>query len=131
MVSPWRNVACSAVVCMLAAMTSGCGDGGVQERLDLAKQTVQTALDTWKRGEQAALLKAGPTPIEFFDDDWERAAKLIEYEIVKTYMETDGTPRCAVGLTVQYGKKPPAKVRATYQLVNKENRIVIGRDPFS
>ena len=92
---------------------------------------MKTALDSWQRGEKAAALKSGAAPIEFSEDHWERKARLIEYEISKTYAETDGTARYSVGLTVQYGNKPPERVQATYQIVNKDNKIVIARDPFS
>lgn len=116
---------------VLVMAFSGCGDGGVQQSLDAAAQPVRTSLDTWKRGEKTGTLIAGPVAIEFFDDHWQRSARLVEYEVIKTYMETDGTPRCAVRLVVQYGTKPPEEVRVTYQLVTKENQTIIARDPFS
>lgn len=97
---------------------SGCGDGGVQQSLDAAAQSVRTSLDTWKRGEKAGTPIAGPVAIEFFDDHWQRSARLVEYEVIKTYMETDATPRCVVRLVVQYGTKPPEEVQVTYQLTS-------------
>ena len=109
----------------------GCGDGGAQQKMDAAMQSVQASLDTWKRGEPVASLTTSATPIEFFDDDCERSARLVEFEIKKIYMETDGTARCAVGLVVQRGNKPPEQVQVTYQVVNKDNKTVIARDPFS
>lgn len=109
----------------------GCGDGGAQQQVDAAAKSVQTSLETWKRGEPVASLKTSPTPIEFFDDDCERAAKLVAFEIKKTYMETDGTARCAVSLVVQHGAKPSEQVQVTYQVVTKDNKTVIARDPFS
>lgn len=110
----------------------GCGDGGVQQKLlDQAQQSVETSLDTWKRGEQPASLLAGSQAIEFFDDDWNRSVSLVEYTVHSTYLETDGTPRCAVDLVLKTGDQPPEQVRVTYEMVTKENRLIIARDPMS
>jgi hypothetical protein len=123
-----------AAVMLLGAVLfvfSGCGDGGAQQKMDAAMQSVRTSLDLWKRGERVGTLKTSPTPIEFFDDDCEKSARLVQFEIHKTYMETDGTARCSVGLVVQHGDKPPERVQVTYQVVTKDNKTVIARDPFS
>jgi hypothetical protein len=56
---------------------------------------------------------------------------LLEFQITKTYMETDGTARCAVSLMVQHGEKSPERRQVTYQVVTKDNKTVIARDPFS
>jgi len=120
-----------AIQGVLVSALCGCGDGAAQQQLDLATQAVQAGLDAWKRGEKAATLKASPAAIDFFDDDWQGSARLVEYEVLTTYLETDGTPRCAVRLVVQRGTKPPEEVQVTYQLVTKENETVIARDPFS
>jgi hypothetical protein len=109
---------------------AGCGDAQSQQELDLATRSVQVALDAWKRGEMADNLKGQSTPIEFYDDDWQKGAKLIDYQIDQTYRETDGSPRCAVTLTVQHGDRASAAVKVTYQ-VNTKPKIVIARDPFS
>ena len=115
-----------AIGCTLA----GCGDGELQQELEVAKESVQAALDAWKRGESVAALKARATPIEFHDDDWKRAARLIDYEIGPVYRETDGAPRCAATLTVQHRGRKALPAKVTYQ-VNLKPKIVIARDPFS
>ncbi len=110
----------------------GCGDGGAQQKLmDDAQKSVETALDVWRSGEKPASLLTGPQAIEFFDDDWNRSVKLVDYSIHLTYLETDGTPRCAVDLVLKTGNKPPESVRVTYEMANKEDRLVIARDPMS
>ena len=108
----------------------GCGDAEAQKQLDLAKQTVQSALDTWKRGESAETLKTGTNPVEFHDDDWQKSARLLEYELLNVYPDTDKLPRCAVRLVIQHRKQEPAVLKVTYQIVTTP-KIIVGRDPFS
>ena len=116
---------CTVVCC-------GCGDGGAQQKLmDEAQASVETALDAWRSGEKPASLLTGPQAIEFFDDDWNRSVTLVDYSVHLTYLETDGTPRCAVDLVLKTGEQPPEKVRATYEMANKGDRLVIARDPMS
>lgn len=122
----------AVVSLVLLFACSGCGDGGARQKLlDDTRRSVETALDTWKRGEQPAALLASPQAIEFFDEDWNRAVSLVEYTVHQTYTETDGTPRCAVDLVLKSGNEPPKQIRVTYEMVNKENRRIIGRDPMS
>lgn len=115
---------------LLLLAVSGCGDSAQQKKLDLAQQSVTTALETWSRGERSTALQTASPPIEFHDDDWNLGAKLIEHRITKTYIDTDGQPRCAVELKVQHNGKEPLEVRATYQVL-VEPKIVVGRDPMS
>lgn len=125
----WPHV---LVATVLTLACCGCGDGGAsQKALDEARLSVETALDAWKRGEKPASLLTGPRAIEFFDDDWNRSVSLVEYSVHSTYLETDGTPRCAVDLVLKNGDQPADKIRVTYEMANKDNRLVIGRDPMS
>ena len=110
----------------------GCGDGGAQQNLmEEAQASVEAALDVWRSGEKPASLLTGSRPVEFFDDDWNRSVKLVDFSVHTTYLETDGTPRCAVDLVLKKGDQPPETVRVIYEMVNKDNRLVIGRDPMS
>lgn len=120
------------VLPVLALTFSGCGDGGAQQKmLDDAQRSVETSLNVWKRGDKPESLLAGPQAIEFFDEDWNRSVSLVEYTIHSTYLETNGTPRCAVDLTLKTGDQPPEQLRVTYEMVTRENRLVIARDPMS
>jgi len=125
----WPQVLVSFVLTLACC---GCGDGGTQQKLlDDTQQSVATALNAWKRGETPASLLAGPEGIEFFDEDWNRSVSLVEYTVSATYLETDSTPRCAVDLVLKTGDRPPQQVQVTYEIVTKENRVVIARDPMS
>jgi len=120
------------VLSVLTFACSGCGDGGVEQKLlDDAQRSVEMSFDRWKRGDEPASLLDGPLAIEFFDEDWNRSVELVEYTIHSTYLETNGTPRCAVDLILKTGDHPPEQLRVTYETVTKENRLVIARDPMS
>jgi hypothetical protein len=128
-----RAVRLQFVVALLLTLACcGCGDGGAKQKLlDDAQRSVETSLEAWKRGEKPASLLDGPHGIEFFDEDWNRSMSLVEYTVHATYLETDGTPRCAVDLVLKSGDQPPEQLRVTYEMVTKEQRLIIGRDPMS
>lgn len=112
----------------LVALAAGCGSESQQD-LDLVRDSVEAALETWKKAERGDALMSRSPPIEFHDDDWQRGARLIDYELTKTYRDTDGAPRCAVTLSIQSrGKSKTIKV--TYQATTS-SKIVIARDPYS
>lgn len=110
-------------------VVTGCGGEG-QKKIDFARTTVQRALETWQQGGTRAQLLEAQESIEFYDDDWERSAKLADFKIRKTYLESDGTARCAVTLTVKYGKRKPVVVNCTYQIVTEPN-VIAARDPMA
>jgi len=125
----WSQVLVSFVLTLACC---GCGDGSAQQKvLDEARTPVETALAAWKQGAKPASLLTGSQAIEFFDEDWNRSVSLVEYTVHTTYLDTDGTPRCAVDLVLKNADQPPEQVRVTYQMVTKENRLVIARDPMS
>lgn len=115
---------------LLVVPAWGCADTEGQKRLEFAQQTVQTALQAWQSGASAEQLQVGASPVEFHDDDWQLSAKLVSFELLKTYHDTDGLPRCAVKLTVQSQNEEPREVRVTYQMVTTP-RVIVSRDPFS
>jgi hypothetical protein len=128
---PTKNLMmrCSGFL-LACVMLAGCGNNENQQKIEFASLTVQHALETWKQGGKPVELLSETVPVEFYDDDWDRSAKLLDFEIRQTYMESDGTARCAVSLTVKYGKKAPVQVKCTYQIVT-EPKIIIGRDPMA
>jgi hypothetical protein len=115
---------------LVSLIFAGCGTNEGQKEIEFASATVQHALETWQQGGTPAKLLEEPVPVKFYDDDWERSAKLIDFEIRQTYMESDGTARCAVTLTVKYGKKKPVIVKCAYQIVT-DPEVIVGRDPMA
>jgi hypothetical protein len=116
------------VLVALVTLASGCGSESQQD-LDLIRDSVVAALETWKKADRSDTLKSRSPAIEFHDDDWQRGARLIGYELTKTYRDTDGAARCVVTLSIlSRGKSKTIKV--TYQ-ANTSTKIVIARDPYS
>jgi hypothetical protein len=129
-----RSVTFAPLLLMFVVALSciGCGNTSARQKLmDEAQQSVEAGLEAWKRGEKPASLLSLAQAIEFFDEDWNRSVTLVDYKVQQAYLERDGTPRCAVELTLQVGAKPPKQTRVTYELVKKEDRLVIARDPMS
>ena len=125
---------CPAALVALALTLACCGCGASKaerEQLDGIQQAVETALGAWKLGEKPESLLTAAQAIEFFDEDWNQSVSLVEYAVHQTYFETDGTPRCAVDLVLKAGDRPPTQLRVTYEMANKNNRLVIARDPMS
>jgi hypothetical protein len=116
-----------AAACLALA---GCGKAELKRQLGLATESVEAGLEAWKQGASAQTLTTRSTPIEFHDDDWQQSARLIDYEVVSAYHETDGTPRCAVLLTIESGQGEPRQLKVTYQVLT-EPKVIIARDPFS
>jgi hypothetical protein len=119
-----------SVVWVVLLALAGCGNSAEQELLDQARSSVEKGLETWKRGQQADSLMAAPESIEFFDDDWIKGARLSNFRLVRTFIDTDGLAKCAVELTVQVGSDSATSQAVTYQVVKKPH-IVISRDPFN
>jgi hypothetical protein len=46
-----------------------------------ARAALETALDTWKRGESPQTLKDRTPPIQFADLNWDKGARLLAYEV--------------------------------------------------
>ena len=118
------------VVLVTLLCSAGCGDREAEQKMDFANSTVKSALEFWQQGGKPEELMTGENPVEFHDDDWDVGAKLIEFEIRQTYMDRDGTARCAVTLKVQRGKKAPVDVRCAYQILTVP-KVMVGRDPMA
>jgi hypothetical protein len=73
-----------AVALIAVALLAGCG--GVRPRAapldeNLARTSLKTALDAWKKGDSPAALKDGSPSIVAQDPDWVGGARLLAYEI--------------------------------------------------
>ena len=93
-------------------------------------------MNAWKQEQSppttpAIVVNIGTTPVEFFDEDRQTGAKLIEYQLLAVYIDPDQTARCSVELSLQRTNGVAEKINVTYQVVSKEQKVVIARDPFS
>jgi len=123
----WRlSISFLTVLCV-----SGCGAAPApQHDLELVRRCVETGLNSWQRGEKLAPLKSDAAPIEFHDDDWKVGVALNQFDLVNTYVDRDGLPRCSVVLTVKRQNGKVERKEVTYQILPGE-KYTIARDPYS
>ena len=88
----------------LAALTaSGCSRGFDNAPVDasLARETLQAAMESWKKGEKVDALQNASPPIYVIDMEWQGGSILKDYEIVGPGEEKDAHLMCRVKLTVR------------------------------
>ena len=125
-----------AVAVLLIATVAGCGKSDDAQKMATAKESTEAAMNAWKQEQPppttpAIVVNVGTTPVEFFDEDRQAGAKLIEYQLLAVYIDPDQTARCSVELSLQRTNGVAEKINVTYQVVSKEQKVVIARDPFS
>jgi hypothetical protein len=134
-----RRRAGLAALCAVASLAffmalSGCGGGSSlpQETLDRARQSIETALDVWKKGGSPAQLGSLSPPIVMTDPDWNPKAgqRLLDYEIKKVEGKQGEYARCWVKLSLQSRQGKKADRDAVYE-VSVGPKILIGRDAFN
>jgi hypothetical protein len=117
------------LTCVLVLISCGCFDDGAQGQLEFIEQKVRAGLECWQAGSKPETLNVGDAPFEFFDEDWNRGAKLLSFEIRQTYFDSSKEPRCFVSLKIQRGKKPATEVECNYKILT-EPTVIVGRDPM-
>jgi hypothetical protein len=111
-------VAVGIVLCLFASGCSGGGPGRVDA--PLARQSLQTVLESWKNGDQPRALQDRSPKIVVQDVDWEAGRALVDFEIVGAGKFDDANLRCPVALTLK--EKSGRKVK-------KQVRYVVGTSP--
>jgi hypothetical protein len=116
---------------LLAALAFGCSrrHSFSQADLDRARTALQTALDSWKKGEMPERLRALAEPIEFAEEGPRNGLRLLDFQIVDDRHTDAQTIRFTVKLTVQDRRGRREQREATYA-VGLKSPIVIGRDPY-
>lgn len=103
------------------ATVVGCGGPTAKDYVPeqgLARQGLEAALASWKKGEPLATISSLRVPVNVIDERWRAGKKLESFEIVS---ETPGDPH------------PKFTVRMRLAKQNKDeetNYIVTGRDPI-
>jgi hypothetical protein len=114
---------------LLAA--AGCSSGPVHTPVGAgkARETLRTALESWKRGDRADALQAGSPPIYVIDAEWQAGAKLVEYQVTGDGQEKDAHLLCPVQLTV---REPGGKVvrREVTYVISTAPNLTVSRKLF-
>jgi hypothetical protein len=110
-----------ALVCVLNA---GCSKGPqkagpVDERL--ARQCLNAALESWKKGEAIGELRNGSPSVVVQDMDWKTGYALVAYELTGEDRTDDCNLHCPVTVTLRDPKGKEVSKKVTY---------VIGTDPI-
>jgi hypothetical protein len=116
------------LVFVSAALFSGCGQAPSLVDLDAARAQVDNGLRAWKQGQEFGSLESGPTPMRFFDTDWQTGWKLLTYEIKEVTAGDNATGRVQVSLSVQNeeGKRIDKDVIYVFDKTN----LAVARDPY-
>ena len=110
-----------------ALLGSGCSSGINNEPVDaaVARDTLQKALESWKKGDKVDALQQASPPIYVIDMEWQGGATLKEYEIVGAGEAKDAHLLCKVKLTVRGpGGGKEVKKEQTYVISTAPNLTV-------
>lgn len=78
-----RHLSLTLALASTLLSSSGCGGGSVPIPSDQtqARQTLDSALESWKKGETVEAMKTASPSILVSDSKWERGAKLSKFEV--------------------------------------------------
>lgn len=121
------------LVCILGGViASGCSKGFDNAPVDvsLARETLQKALDSWKKGDKVDALQSATPPIYVIDMEWQGGSALKDYEIVGPGEAKDAHLMCQVKLTVRApGSGKETKKEQTYVISTAPN-LTVSRKVF-
>ncbi len=118
-----RLLICFAFVNL--ALSSGCKS---KDDLPKSRSVVETALNSWKNGEDPKLL--ANQNIEMTDPDWAAGAKLLDFTVKDASSQPQQGPRVIVVLNLQdrAGRKKESEI--AYEVIQSGKQSKVGRDAF-
>jgi len=111
----WRGSAITA--CAAVALLLGCsGEGGRAAPVDAsrARETLRTALESWKKGDKIDALKTASPSIVVQDFDWMGGQSLVNYEVAGDGKDDDANLRIPVKLTLRTPKGKEVQKSVSY-----------------
>jgi len=94
-----------------------------------ARETLRTALDSWKKGDAVDTLQSANPPIYVIDTEWQGGAKLVEYQLASNGDEKDAHLFCPVQLTVREPGGRVSKRDVTY-IISTAPKLTVSRKLF-
>ena len=79
-----------------------------------AREVLQAALESWKRGEPPEALRKRSPPITVQDMDWEAGSRLVDFRVVGAGQSEDANLRCPVRLTLRDPQGRATEKSVTY-----------------
>ena len=113
------------------AVVTGCSGGSKAAAVDApkARQALETALESWKKGTQPDELKNGSPPMTVQDLDWMNGLKLMDYQIDENIKDEDANLRIPVKLTLKDTKGKEIKKQVRY-VVGTSPSVTVFRELF-
>jgi hypothetical protein len=118
----------SAIVALFTV--AGCGRKNVPSDASLARQSLTTALESWKAGDPPSKVRELSPPITMVDPAWEAGKKLESFEVVGPETDDGANLICPVKVVCkdQQGKTFTAEIK---YVVGTHPVITIFRDRSS
>jgi hypothetical protein len=123
----------AALICgLFGIIASGCSRlPGPNEPVnaDKARDTLKTALESWKKGDPSTALEKASPPIYIIDPDWQAGAKLTDYEILGPGEEKDAQLYAKVRLVLRDASGKDSKREVTFMIATAPN-VTVARKIF-
>lgn len=99
----YKGLFACIVGALVGAIASGCSRGFDNAPVDtsLARETLQKAMESWKKGDKVDALQSATPPIYVIDMEWQNGGALKDFEIVGQGEAKDAHLICPVKLTVR------------------------------
>jgi hypothetical protein len=113
-------------------IVSGCSKGFDNAPVDtaLARETLQKAMESWKKGDKVDALQSTSPPIYVIDMEWQGGSTLKDFEIVGSGEAKDAHLLCQVKLTTRApGTGKETKKEQTY-IVSTAPNLTVSRKVF-
>jgi hypothetical protein len=116
---------------VLWVFATGCTAGYHNEPVDASKarETLETALESWKNGNPSDALQSLSPPIYVIDIEWKGGAKLKDYKIGDDDDEKDAHLFCPVTLTLESEGKKEVKKQVIY-IISTAPNLTVARKVF-
>lgn len=114
-------------------IAAGCSGGGGPRNAPVdeakARDTLRSALDSWKRGEKVEQLQSASPPIYVIDPDWQSGAVLRDYQLVGEGTAMDANLSCPVRITVRVPGRGETTREVTF-IVSTAPNLTVSRKVF-
>jgi hypothetical protein len=120
-----------AVCGLVVTFGLGCSQGfnNAPVNADKARETLRTALDSWKKGDKVDALQSASPPIYVIDMEWQAGAKLKDFELTGDGKAMDAQLYCPVKLTVREPGGKEVTKEVTYMISTAPN-LTVSRKVF-
>jgi hypothetical protein len=124
-----RSVFPIRLLALLAVLVAGCSASRYSDPVDpeRARETLNTVLEGWKKGDSPTVLKDGTPSISVQDADWLAGAKLVDYQLTSEGKAVASNLRVPVILTIRSKQGKDVKKNVNY-IVGTSPVLTIFRD---